>query len=204
MKKFIALAALALAFVLSFVVFAPRFAPTSAAALDDSPPMSKTQPDKIVLGKDSKSPKWGEMNDPFNHVAHSTDAKYSVDGKAAVGCTECHHTDQPAAGKCGASTKGFDEYKTFERPVCLTTAELAKADSAPVKSCVYCHSQKDATPASGKPIPVVNRSGKDVSLDNEKAYHLNCIECHKQAKAARGDDIKNAPTTCSGCHASKS
>ncbi|GAC1402756.1 MAG: hypothetical protein NVSMB56_17730 [Pyrinomonadaceae bacterium] len=197
MKKILTLATLALGLSLSIFFISSRFLTTNAAAFDDYPPTSKTQPENAPLGRDSKSPKWGEV--AFNHKKHAEDPLYSVDGKAKVTCTECHHTDQPAAGKCGASAKGVGDYKTFERKVCLTTEELAKADSAPVKSCGSCHFQKGLAPA-GKTMPTSSKG----DLDNLKAFHVNCIECHKQAKDARSDlDDTNAPTKCATCHKTK-
>jgi hypothetical protein len=196
MKKLLFFTLFTLCLALAGFTLAPRFA---SAAFDDYPPTSKTQPDNAPLGRDSKSPKWGEV--AFDHKKHANDPMYSVDGKKSVGCTECHHTDQPSAGACGVSAKGLGDYKTFERKVCLTTEELAKADSAPVKSCGSCHFQKDAVP-SGKTQPSVTRDDKTTVLDNEKAFHRNCIECHKQAKDARGSDL-NAPTSCATCHKTK-
>ena len=64
------------------------------------PNESTTEPTKpIILSKDSEDAKNGELKKEaaFDHVKHSTDANYSVDGKAAVGCADCHHTDQPKA-----------------------------------------------------------------------------------------------------------
>src|SRR2546422_4212451 len=83
---------------------------------------SKTQPKEVVLDKDSQSDKYGEV--AFNHENHSTKS-YSPDGKSALSCVECHHTDQPAAGL-------KPPLKTSERNVVLTTASLQAADAKPV------------------------------------------------------------------------
>src|SRR6266699_2062633 len=95
------------------------------------PKESKTQPKEVVLDKDSQSDKYGEV--AFNHENHSTKA-YSPDGKSALSCVECHHTDQPAAGL-------KPPLKTSERNVVLTTASLAAADAKPIKMCRACHLQ---------------------------------------------------------------
>ena len=79
-----------------------------------TPEESKTQPKEVTLGKDSQSDKYGEV--PFNHENHAT-KNYSVDGKSAIACTECHHTDQPASAL-------KPPLKTSERDVVLTTALL--------------------------------------------------------------------------------
>src|SRR5229473_2942455 len=86
---------------------------------------SKTQPKEVVLDKDSQSDKYGEV--PFNHENHST-KNYSVDGKSAIACIECHHTDQPASAL-------KPPLKTSERDAVLTAALLQSADSKAVKTC---------------------------------------------------------------------
>src|SRR5947209_20457653 len=83
------------------------------------PKESKTQPKEVVLDKDSQSDKYGEV--AFNHENHSTKS-YSPDGKSALSCVECHHTDQPAAGL-------KPPLKTSERNVVLTTASLQATDA---------------------------------------------------------------------------
>ena len=167
-----------------------------SAAAGDIPASSKVQPDNPSLGSNVSGKERGEV--PFTHKAHSTEAKYSVEGKTAVSCAECHHTDQPDASKCGVSAKGFT-YKTFERQVCLTAAELSKTDSQPVKSCNSCHFPESNVPA-GKTLPV--GGPKSIDLNSKEAYHLNCVECHRQARKARGEGASNAPllSRCSGCH----
>src|SRR3989475_5671331 len=92
---------------------------------------SKTQPKEVTLDKDSQSDKYGEV--PFNHENHAT-KNYSLDGKSAIVCTECHHTDQPASAL-------KPPLKTSERDVTLTTALLQSADSKAVKTCRTCHLQ---------------------------------------------------------------
>jgi hypothetical protein len=137
-------------------------------------PDSKTQPKEVTLLKDSQSDKYGEV--PFNHENHSI-KKYSPDGAAVLACVECHHTDQPAAALKAP-------LKTSERDVVLTTADLEKADSKPVKTCRACHLQSGD---DSSPMPVVTYEGKTTptKLTNEVANHNNCNVCHDKAIAAR-------------------
>src|SRR2546429_5452247 len=88
-----------------------------------APEESKTQPKEVTLDKDSQSDKYGEV--PFNHENHAT-KNYSVDGKSAIACIECHHTDQPASAL-------KPPLKTSERDAVLTAALLQSADSKAVK-----------------------------------------------------------------------
>src|SRR5213078_5132279 len=87
----------------------------------DTAKESKTQPKQVVLDKDSQSDKYGEV--AFNHENHVT-KNYNPEGTGVLTCTECHHTDQPAA-----SLKA--PLKTSERDVALTAAVLQTADSKP-------------------------------------------------------------------------
>jgi len=164
----------------------------SSFTAQDVPKESKVQPKEVVLGKDSQSDKYGEV--PFNHENHSIKS-YSVDGKTVLGCVECHHTDQPAAGLKAP-------LKTGERNVALTTAVLAAADSKPVKSCRVCHLQAGDDSA---PMPTIAYPDKPAptKLNNEVAYHLNCNLCHDKAIAARPDlKAKKVPGSndCLPCH----
>ena len=165
------------------------------------PNESTVQPDKpIILSKDSEKAKEnsGELKPEaaFDHVKHSTLPAYGFDGKTAATCVDCHHTDQPSA----PANAPF--LKAFERKAVLTTKEL-ETSKQPVKSCRACHFQASAEetdqypPASITYPKEMNRppSGK---LNNEIAYHLNCITCHEAAKKR---DAKNkAPVTCADCH----
>lgn len=169
------------------------------------PDESATQPLRpIILAKDSES-KDGELKKEaaFDHVKHSIDPKYSVDGKAVVGCADCHHTDQPKA------PAGQDYLKKFERKEVLTTAELEKSKQ-PVKSCRVCHLQASAEPTDEYPpdsITYTKESGKAATKDkitNEEGYHLNCNTCHDQAakNKSRATPAK-APQACADCHVQK-
>ena len=156
-----------------------------------TPEESKTQPKEVTLGKDSQSDKYGEV--PFNHENHAT-KNYSVDGKSAIACTECHHTDQPASAL-------KPPLKTSERDAVLTTALLQAADSKAVKTCRTCHLQAGD---DSKPIPMVTYSEKPAptKLTNEVAYHKTCNICHDQAIAARSALKGKAPGSndCFPCH----
>jgi len=165
------------------------------------PGQSATQPDKpIILAKDIDDPKWGETKPDaaFDHVKHSTDANYSATGKAAPSCVECHHTDQPSAA-------GQPFLKKFERKEALTAKQLADSKE-PVKSCRACHfspssEETDEYPPKSITYPAeLNRppSGK---LTNDIAYHINCINCHNDAK--KRDAKLKAPVTCEDCHTKK-
>src|SRR6202165_4314474 len=108
---------------------------------------SKTQPKQVVLDKDSQSDKYGEV--AFNHETHTT-KNYSPDGAAVIACTECHHTDQPAAAL-------KPPLKTSERDATLTAALLQAADAKPVKTCRTCHLQAGDDSAK---VPLVTYPGK--------------------------------------------
>lgn len=169
--------------------------PLTAAALSPAPQEkeSKTQPKEVTLGKDSQSDKWGEV--AFNHENHST-KNYSPDETKPIGCTECHHTDQPAANL-------KPPLKTSERNAVLTTELLKAADAAPVKTCRACHLQVGD---DSKQIPVVTYAGQPnpVKLTNENAYHNNCNTCHdaviKLKPALKGKLGGSGQQDCSLCH----
>ena len=162
------------------------------------PASSADQPDKpIILAKDSLD-SFGEFEKehPFDHTKHSTDIKYSVDGKSVPSCVECHHTEQPSA------PKGQEYLKRFDRKETLTAKQL-ETSKQPVQSCRACHFQEATEPTAEFPPQLVNPpkgkpSGK---LTNDAAYHTNCNSCHRAAK--KRDSKTKAPTGCSDCHTSK-
>lgn len=169
--------------------------PTMVAALSPVPQEkeSKTQPKQVTLAKDSQSDKWGEV--AFNHENHAT-KNYSADETKPIGCTECHHTDQPTAAL-------KPPLKTSERNVALTDALLKTADAAPVKTCRACHLQ---TGDDSKPIPTVTYADKPnpVKMTNDNAYHINCNTCHdavmKAKPALKGKLGGSGPQDCALCH----
>ena len=177
----------------------PHAVDTSGKAI---PPSSATQPDKpIILGKDSKDATRKELKPDaaFDHVKHSTDVKYSADGKSAPSCVECHHTDQPVA------PKGQDFLKKFNRNSVLTAKEL-ETSKQPVQSCRECHFQEGTEPTSEFPPQSVkypksmNRPSTGL-LTNDVAYHNNCNTCHKAAK--KRDSKLKPPMECGDCHIEK-
>ena len=145
------------------------------------PPSSATQPDKpIILAKDSGSTQ-GELKREaaFDHVKHSTETKYSLDGKSLPSCTECHHTEQPSA------PKGQEYLKKFERKEILTATQL-ETSKQPVQSCRNCHFQEatEATaefPPASVTYPKSMKRGSTGTLTNDVAYHTNCYFCHRAA-----------------------
>lgn len=159
----------------------------STAATPKPAAGDKSIPKTFTLGQDSVS-EYGEV--AFNHDTHAS-GMYSPDGKSAIGCTECHHTDQPKSAL-------KPPLVTSEREVALTM-EAWKASSQKVSTCRTCHFQEGSVP-DGKTMP--SASGKD--LTNELAYHINCNTCHDAAAKARPDLKKKAgfATTndCLICH----
>ncbi|HEY0545124.1 MAG TPA: cytochrome c3 family protein [Pyrinomonadaceae bacterium] len=156
---------------------------------DDTP--KKELPKQVTLAKDSQSDKYGEV--AFDHETHST-KNYSVDGKANIACTECHHTDQPASAL-------KPPLKTSERKVALTAEALKAPDAVGVKTCRTCHLQ---TGDDSKEMPSANLDGKTTptKINNELAYHRNCNTCHDAAIKTRPDLKGKIPGTndCAKCH----
>ncbi|MEA2172765.1 MAG: Class cytochrome family [Blastocatellia bacterium] len=179
------------------IVLAAAFAYATLLVFGHGPLMqdkeSKTQPKQVTLDKDSQSDKWGEV--AFNHENHAT-KNYSPDGTKPIGCTECHHTDQPAANL-------KTPLKTSERNVVLTADLLKTADAAAVKTCRACHLQVGD---DSKPLPVVTYPDKPnpVKMSNDNAYHINCNTCHdaviKAKPALKGKLGGSGPQDCALCH----
>ncbi len=170
------------------------------------PDESTIEPTKLILlSMDSEDAKNGPLKREaaFDHVKHSVDANYSIDGKAVVGCADCHHTDQPKA------PAGQDYLKMFKRTEMLTSEQLKKSNQ-PVQTCRVCHLQASAEPTDEYPpdsITYAKDSGKAATkdkIDNEEAYHLNCNTCHDLAlkNKARAKPAK-APQACADCHVQK-
>jgi hypothetical protein len=167
-------------------------AAANAAAV---PSGDKKIPKAFTLGKDSQD-EHGEV--AFDHDSHAF-KMYMPDGKSAIACVECHHTDQPkSALKPPLSTSGRD--------VVLTLASW-QASSQPVKECRSCHFQTGSVP-EGVTLPTAtyDERGKKVTKDltNELAFHINCNTCHDAAAKLR-PEIKGHPgfstsTDCMTCH----
>jgi len=161
---------------------------------DPIPKESKEQPKKVTLDQDSLDDKWGAV--AFDHETHSL-KKYNPDGASVTACAFCHHTDQPK-----------DQLKppltTSERNVVLTADVLKDAAATPVKTCRQCHLQAGD---DSKPLPVITKDGKQVKMDNENAYHVNCFECHDAAIKAKPELAQKIsgsdPKGCGKCHVAK-
>lgn len=155
----------------------------------------KTIPKTFTLGKDSQS-EHGEV--AFNHDTHAF-KNYSPDGKSAIECAECHHTDQPKSAL-------KPPLLTSERDVVMTL-ESWRASTQAVKECRSCHFQTGNVP-DGATMPTASYTerGKQVTkdLNNELAYHINCNTCHDAAAKLR-PELKSRPgfattTDCMTCH----
>lgn len=179
--------------VLAIFVFAVG-ASNSTQDPQEIPKESKEQPKKVVHAKDSLDEKWGES--PFDHETHSL-KNYNPDGQSVTSCVYCHHTDQPKENL-------KPPLVTSERNVVLTAEVLKDPASGPVKSCRSCHLQAGD---DSKPLPVITKNEKQVKLDNENAYHINCFECHDAAiklKPELAAKISGSdPKGCGKCHAAK-
>ena len=166
------------------------------------PESSATQPDKpIILSKDSKDPKWGELKPEasFDHTKHH-DVTHTLDGKTSTAFVHCHHTEQPMP------VAGKPYLKKSERSEVLTAAQLETSKQA-VNSCRHCHFQEATAPTAEFPPKSVRYpremglppSGK---LTNDNAYHLRCMSCHDTAM--KRDPKLKAPQACGDCHVKKS
>jgi hypothetical protein len=166
------------------------------------PESSATQPDKpIILSKDSKDPKWGELKPEaaFDHTKHH-DTTHSLDGKTPTACVECHHTEQPMP------VAGKPYLKKSERNEVLTAAQLETSKEA-VNSCRVCHFQ-EATAATAEFPPKSVKYPREMGippsgpLTNDNSYHLRCIGCHEAA--VKRDSKLKSPLACGDCHVKKS
>jgi nitrate/TMAO reductase-like tetraheme cytochrome c subunit len=94
--------------------------------------------------------------------------------------------------------------KTSERDVVLTADVLKDAAAKPVKTCRQCHLQAGD---DSKELPVIEKDGKQVKMDNENAYHINCFECHDAAIKAKPELAQKIsgsdPKGCVKCHVAK-
>ena len=154
-------------------VTANTAAPTAGTAGGD-----KKITKAFTLGKDSQD-EHGEV--PFDHDSHAF-KMYSPDGKSAIACIECHHTDQPKSAL-------KPPLSTSERDVVLTLASW-QASAQKVKECRSCHFQTAKVPEGATmPTATYDERGKKVTkdLNNELAYHINCNTCHDAAAALRPD-----------------
>jgi hypothetical protein len=176
--------------------------PPHAVTIDGQtvPESSATQPDKpIILSKDSKDPKYGEMKPEaaFDHAKHNTDPKHTLDGKTPTACVYCHHTEQPMPVASAAYLK------KSERTEALTAAQL-ESSKQPVNSCRHCHFQVEEGSPKAVKYPRGTQPGEAAGitvLTNQPAYHIKCMTCHATAKER--DASLNAPLDCDKCHVKK-
>ena len=154
-----------------------------------------TIPKEFTLGKDSLS-EYGEV--AFNHDTHAFQ-KYSPDGKSAIGCVDCHHTDQPKAAL-------KPPLVTSERDVALTLETWQKSTQK-VSECRACHFQDGNEPDDKEmPTATYKEGEKEITkeLNNELAYHINCNTCHDAAAKLRPELKKKqgfaTTTDCLICH----
>ena len=167
---------------------------SSASPTQQIPKEGKEQPTKVKLDTDSLDDKWGEV--AFDHETHSI-KKYNPDGASLTPCTFCHHTDQP-------KNNLKPPLITSERTVVLTSDALKEAAASPVKTCRSCHLQAGD---ESKPLPTIMKDGKQMKMDNEHAYHINCFECHDAAIKAKPELAQKIsgsdPKGCGKCHVAK-
>lgn len=167
----------------------------NATATPAASSSNKQIPKTFTLGKDSQTED-GEV--PFDHETHAF-KNYSPDGKSAIGCVECHHTDQPKSAL-------KPPLSTSEREVALTL-DSWRASAQKVQGCRSCHFQSGNIPDGGKlPTATYDERGKQVTkdLNNELAYHINCNTCHDAAAKLR-PELKSRTgfaisTDCKTCH----
>ena len=170
--------------------------PANTAKPPATPPAAaggKTMKKTFLLDQDGS-----EGAVPFDHDTHAF-KNYSPDGKSAIACVECHHTDQPKSAL-------KPPLVTSERDVVLTF-DVWKASAQKVSECRACHFVPTDIP-EGKEMPTAEYTerGKKVTkeLSAEFAYHKNCNECHDSAAKLR-PDLKGKPgfatgTDCKICH----
>lgn len=176
---------------------APTPTPTAVTPKPAETPQTsnKTMQKEFTLAKDSLS-EYGEA--AFNHETHAFQ-KYSPDGKSAIACVECHHTDQPKSAL-------KPPLLTSERDVTLTFETWQKS-SQKVSKCRDCHFQEGNVPDDKEmPTAVYKEGDRETTknLNNELAYHINCNTCHDAAAALRPElkKKKGFATTkdCFICH----
>jgi hypothetical protein len=170
--------------------------PVSAAPTANPGGGGRKIPKDFTLGTDSLDSEKGEV--AFDHDSHAF-KPYTPDGKAVMGCVECHHTDQPKSAL-------KPPLSTSERNETLTLA-LWQSSNIKVTHCRDCHFQAGNVP-DGKTMPTADytEGGKKTTktLDNQLAYHINCNNCHDAAAKLR-PELKTKPgfaigKDCMRCH----
>jgi nitrate/TMAO reductase-like tetraheme cytochrome c subunit len=160
----------------------------------------KTPQNTYKLSTDSKKDKAKSLPLTFNHLGHSTNKDYSLDGTKVLGCTECHHTEQPAAD--AAKHPPDKTAYPADRSVTLTAETAKDAKTPDVQNCRACHAQEGDKPKLMDAIPSVTFEGDTdpTVLTNEEAYHRNCNGCHDQAVDARKGLKIPTSQECLKCH----
>jgi cytochrome c553 len=197
MKLFITIATFACYLCIAFGCNSASFRSGTASLTAQG---SKTMKDEYKLSTDSKDPKGAAVT--FSHVNHST-KNYSIDGTKTIGCTECHHTDQPASE--AAKRPPLKTAHPADRTVILTAESVKDAKTPDVVACRSCHAKDGETPKLMAEMPQVTPEGETdpIMLNNQEAFHRNCNGCHDQAAEAR--KTLKIPTTndCKACHTGK-
>ena len=176
------------AFAIPTYMWTPR--DTEVAANDGA----TTMPEVVTLAKDSKL---GAVT--FNHVKHNG-GEYKVADKA-IGCTECHHTAQPAAD--AAAHPPLKTVWPADRTTKLSK-ELFDKDpaAAGVVQCQDCHAREGAKPKLLDALPQIKPEGATdpVKLTNQQAFHRLCTGCHLEVLKANPQAKAPKQIQCVLCH----
>lgn len=152
-------------------------------------------PEVIILGKDAKI---GQVT--FNHVSHNS-GKYTIDGTSKIGCTECHHTAQPAADlvQMPPLKTAWPAGRTT-----VLTAELFAKDpkAAGVAACRDCHAKANAVPKLMPAVPEIKHESSTaiIRLVNQQAFHRSCDGCHIEVRQQNPQSKAPNATSCMSCH----
>lgn len=156
----------------------------------DTPKM----PEVVTMGKDVKL---GPVT--FSHVKHNG-GEYKV-GDAAIGCTVCHHTAQPASEI--TKQPGMKTVWPADRTTSLTSDLFAKdPKAAGVAACRDCHAKAGEKPKLLEKIPDFTPAGASapVQMNNMQALHKNCAGCHTEVKKSVPTMKGPTQTQCMLCH----
>lgn len=193
MKKKFLFGFMAVVFVAAAAVIFTLF--TDHGYAQDKPKDEAKMPDVIVLGKDSKL---GQVT--FNHAKHNG-GTYSIDGTGPIGCTECHHTAQPATDlvKHPPMKTAWPADRTTKLTADLFARDAATAGAV---ACRDCHSKTGEKPKLLAAIPEIKHESSTamISLNNQQAFHRSCAGCHTEV--AKTNKLQKGPTNmqCTLCH----
>lgn len=155
---------------------------------------TQKMPEVVVMGKDVKL---GPVT--FNHVKHNG-GEYKV-GDAAIGCTTCHHTAQPASEV--AKHPGMKTVWPADRTTSLTSELFTKdPKAAGVAACRDCHARAGEKPKLLDKIPEYTPAGATapMQMNNMQALHKNCAGCHTEVKKTVPTTKGPTATQCMLCH----